>query len=117
MLFGKAGEQIMMDLLLDCAIFTAIETGKGNLCQLSGVPISELQVLTAKPVDISPAPSLPDQRTSELSPTEIIFVKSRMMYARAALNARGLVQFGLRHIRKSSKSAALRLVYSPDKMF
>lgn len=36
----------------------------------------------------------------ERRPTEIIFVRSRMLYARAALNARGSVQFGLRHIRK-----------------
>lgn len=36
----------------------------------------------------------------ERKPTDIIFVRSRMLYARAALNARGLVNFGLRHIRK-----------------
>lgn len=35
------------------------------------------------------------------SPSEIAFVRNRMLYARAAFNARGLVQFGLRHIRKS----------------
>ncbi|KAH8675688.1 hypothetical protein BX600DRAFT_181772 [Xylariales sp. PMI_506] len=34
----------------------------------------------------------------ERSPSEIIFVRSRMLYARAALNAHGRVQFGLRHI-------------------
>lgn len=37
-------------------------------------------------------------------PTEIIFVRSRMLYARAALNARGMVHFGLRHIRKFNAS-------------
>lgn len=31
----------------------------------------------------------------------INFVRSRMFYARAALNARGKVTFGLRHIRES----------------
>ena len=30
---------------------------------------------------------------------EIIFVRNRMLYARAALNAQGGVSFGLRHIR------------------
>lgn len=30
----------------------------------------------------------------------ITFVRNRMMYARAALNAKGDVRFGLRHIRK-----------------
>ena len=33
-------------------------------------------------------------------PAEIIFVRNRMLYARAALNAQGGVRFGLRHIRK-----------------
>ena len=32
-------------------------------------------------------------------PSSISFVRSRMMYARAALNAQGNVRFGLRHIR------------------
>ena len=32
-------------------------------------------------------------------PSAITFVRNRMFYARAALNAKGMVQFGLRHIR------------------
>ena len=32
--------------------------------------------------------------------TAIRFVRSRMLYARAALNAKGGVRFGMRHIRK-----------------
>ena len=35
-------------------------------------------------------------------PGSIMLVRSRMLYARAALNAKGNVQFGLRHIRKHS---------------
>lgn len=35
------------------------------------------------------------------SPASIIFVRNRMLYARAALNAQGKVRFGLRHIRMS----------------
>lgn len=31
----------------------------------------------------------------------IRFVRSRMLYARAALNAKGGVRFGMRHIRKA----------------
>ena len=34
------------------------------------------------------------------SPASISFVRSRMFYARAALNAKGRVTFGLRHIRE-----------------
>ena len=33
------------------------------------------------------------------SPASIAFVRNRMLYARAALNAQGEVRFGLRHIR------------------
>jgi len=41
--------------------------------------------------------------TSEIrKPSTIKFVRSRMLYARAALNAKGGVRFGLRHIRTSS---------------
>lgn len=38
----------------------------------------------------------------ERTPAEIVFVRNRMLYARAALSARGLIHFGLRHIRKLS---------------
>lgn len=36
----------------------------------------------------------------ERAPSDLVFVRNRMLFARAALNARGHVQFGLRHIRK-----------------
>ena len=35
------------------------------------------------------------------TPASIVFVRNRMLYARAALNAQGGVRFGFRHIRKS----------------
>ncbi|KAL2018698.1 hypothetical protein VTK56DRAFT_472 [Thermocarpiscus australiensis] len=98
MLLGKEGERIMIDLLVDCAIFTTVKAGKGNLYQLSGIPISELEVLPAVANKADPSPSSADLRNAELRPSEITFVRSRMLYARAALNARGLVHFGLRHI-------------------
>lgn len=34
------------------------------------------------------------------NPSSIVFVRSRMLYSRAELNAQGGVRFGLRHIRK-----------------
>lgn len=39
------------------------------------------------------------------SPAAITFVRSRMYYARAALNAKGRVTFGMRHIRESEDTA------------
>ncbi|KAL8798147.1 MAG: hypothetical protein Q9182_006915 [Xanthomendoza sp. 2 TL-2023] len=35
-LLGRDGEQIMLDLLLECAIYASVENGKGNYYQLSG---------------------------------------------------------------------------------
>ncbi|OTA52137.1 hypothetical protein K449DRAFT_246639 [Hypoxylon sp. EC38] len=91
-LMGESGERIMMDLLLDCAIFVPLKAGANNLCQISGKPLSDVEVVS------------PEKSGEQLAggavktPSEIIFVRNRMLYARAALNARGLVHFGLRHI-------------------
>jgi telomerase reverse transcriptase len=35
-LMGKEGERVMIDLLLDCGVFQAVESGRGNYLQLSG---------------------------------------------------------------------------------
>ena len=43
------------------------------------------------------------------SPSAITFVRSRMLYARAALNAKGKVRFGLRHIRRWYESYNCRI--------
>lgn len=49
-----------------------------------------------------PSRSLPTQAGNlpKNSLATISFVRNRMFYARAALNAKGKVTFGLRHIRK-----------------
>ncbi|OTB06698.1 hypothetical protein M426DRAFT_106412 [Hypoxylon sp. CI-4A] len=35
-LMGESGERIMIDLLLDCAIFAPVKAGANNYCQISG---------------------------------------------------------------------------------
>jgi telomerase reverse transcriptase len=35
-IMGKEGQKIMIDLVLDCGIYIAIECGHGNYFQLSG---------------------------------------------------------------------------------
>lgn len=90
----------MIDLLVDCAIFKSVKAGKGNLYQLCGTPISELEPLTQIIRDKKSSQSTGSGQTgAEIRLSEIAFVRSRMLYARASLNARGLVHFGLRHIR------------------
>lgn len=58
-----------------------------------GKPLSELSISSENKAQ------RPISEPAAKSPSDIIFVRSRMLYARAALNARGLVHFGLRHIR------------------
>jgi telomerase reverse transcriptase len=104
MLLGKEGERIMLDLLVHCAIFRSVKAGKGNLYQLGGIPVSELEPLSREGDKERPLPLDTGKANVERRPSEISFVRSRMLYARAALNARGLVHFGLRHIRTSLPS-------------
>lgn len=35
-LLGKDGDQVMLDLIFNCAIFVPLESGRNNLCQISG---------------------------------------------------------------------------------
>lgn len=116
-LLGKSGEIIMINLLLSCSVFLHIDAGHGNYYQLSGecsrdeTPLDQIanERVGAPIFDCEPLSSLSMPRTKardkaqslfERKPTEITFMRSRMLYARAALNARGLVHFGLRRIRK-----------------
>ena len=55
---------------------------------------------------------LKDAQAKRKSPTVIIFVRRRMFYARAALNAKGQVTFGLRHIRESSSASPFNMLTS-----
>ncbi|KAL2072875.1 hypothetical protein VTL71DRAFT_12218 [Oculimacula yallundae] len=92
MLLGKDGEKGMIDLVLDCGIFLAVENSHGAFNQLSGLPLSELSISPQNPV-------ITKNTTGALrSPSSISFVRNRMLYARAALNAKREVSFGLRHI-------------------
>ena len=103
----------MLHLLLDCGLFVPVE-GKGRaVYQLSGrfysaawgvwtelmgvgVPLVELQ----NPVGQKALRKRANAARQPIhSPGDIVFVRRRMFYARAALNAKGLVRFGLRHIR------------------
>jgi hypothetical protein len=122
-LLGPGGDSIMMDLLLTCGIFYRLEGRPGNFYQLSGssalpklrpvltdegIPITDAKpALTSSDLGFVPAAESPFNRTALLSSTNrtpgaITFVRSRMLYARAALNAKGGVRFGMRHIRKQA---------------
>ncbi|ETS88050.1 hypothetical protein PFICI_01878 [Pestalotiopsis fici W106-1] len=94
-LLGNSGDVIMMDLLLDCAVFTSLNGGRRNYRQLSGIPLPKIPIVDT---------CIKTLEYIGKAPSEITFVRNRMMYARAALNARGLVQFGMRHIHVLNRS-------------
>lgn len=95
----------MVDLLLDCGVFVPADVDANNYVQLSGVSLAELPTLdqtnsASKEIQSKsggPRTSRSGPLTPRL-PSQIAFVRNRMFYARAALNGRGDVQFGLRHI-------------------
>ncbi|SPQ18220.1 b8ed6991-88e0-43cc-8bcc-5b5f8d936022 [Thermothielavioides terrestris] len=77
MLLGKEGERIMIDLLVDCAIFRPVTAGRGNLYQLSGIKISELEPVTQLQEKERPIPAdIVSSRNAELRPSEISFVRN-----------------------------------------
>ena len=131
-LLGKEGDSIMIDLFLDCGVFVAGDENLGNFYQLSGrdcaivlllvlslsadagTPLTELNSLNAskrqtalpnsKPEICNTSASCQSLQSAHKNPAAITFVRNRMFYARAALNAKGRVSFGLRHIRQYRRS-------------
>jgi hypothetical protein len=95
-----------MNLLLECSIFLPIQANIGNYYQVSGVPLSELKSEEAQKNSIAKTEAGAGSvrkplhlRSEDRAPGAITFVRSRMLYAKAALNAKGGVRFGMRHIR------------------
>ncbi|PGG99055.1 telomerase reverse transcriptase [Blastomyces parvus] len=110
-LLGRSCEEIMLHLLLDCSVYIEVDEKKGSLYQLSGISLSELKTLEPKShtklrraasgeatTVVAAKSRIPLANNALHTPTNITFVRSRMLYARAALNAKGQVRFGLRHI-------------------
>jgi telomerase reverse transcriptase len=91
-----------MDMLTDCAMFRPVHKETFNYYQLSGPPIFDLEPIPSSKTAIAqayPKGGPAGMSIEERTPCEITFVRSRMFYAKAALNARGDVRFGMRHIR------------------
>ncbi|WEW60057.1 Telomerase reverse transcriptase [Emydomyces testavorans] len=102
-LLGANCEEIMLHLLLDCGLFISLDSNKGTYYQLSDL----------KTIDVAASDENGPSKENEnvkgvairaekalLSPKNIIFVRTRVLYARPALNARGEAKLGLQHIRK-----------------
>ncbi|KAI8156868.1 Telomerase reverse transcriptase [Colletotrichum sp. SAR 10_70] len=102
MLLGKSGEQIMIDLLIDTAIFLPAQAGAGNMYQLSGTPMFAADTARWEPA-AAQKPAKDSNLESERLPSELPFMRNRMLYARAALTGRGTVHYGFRHIHVLSR--------------
>lgn len=118
------GDKIMIDLLLDCSIFQYTKANNNSLLQISGIPISvpaaratskmasndALDPTKADNHILMPPPPSRSVKLGSLqvrSPATIQFVRSRMLYGKPKLNARGVNFFGLPHVhvfRRLSKT-------------
>ncbi|KAK2592858.1 Telomerase reverse transcriptase [Conoideocrella luteorostrata] len=86
-LLGRSGQKIMSDLLIERSIFVPIDAGIGNYYQLSGIPLSEL--------DLTGKPRIPHEPRGL---SDISLVRNRIFYAKPTLTARGRIQPGFKHI-------------------
>jgi telomerase reverse transcriptase len=96
-LLGSAGERIMRHLLLNDAIFLHLPSTRNNYWQLSGASIAAQELDPVRAAN----PKVDCDRSTHSnhnSPKSITFVRSRILYARAAFNAKGSVRLGLRHV-------------------
>ena len=77
----------------------------------TGTHLSELEPLKSedescqdqepRTSQIKTIPKVPNKPADVLhKPNSVVFVRRRMLYARPAINSKGGVRFGLRHIRK-----------------
>ena len=94
-LLGAGAEVIFSTLLLDCGIFTKIQSGKNNYFQFSGVPLPELSQIRPAVSQQAVQKQLHNGPIRRIS--DIRFVRHRILYAKASLNAAGKVKFGLHH--------------------
>lgn len=104
-LLGDDGEDIMIELLMDRAIFVCIENQKQSFVQISGLPLSLLQPLQHNSPD-----EPPHQARAVRKPNNIVFVRRRILYARPAHNAKGGIRCGLPLNRKSNSPIIERLI-------
>lgn len=105
-LLGQDGEHIMLRLILDCGLFTPVQNGIGNLIQLSGTPLADLNSAVGGK-NLTASKSINQELRKKGSVT---FVRSRILYARPDFNGKGQVRVGIRHIHalnRFSESSSL----------
>lgn len=96
-LMGKNRDAVTLDLLLRCSIFVPVGGDRGNLYQLSGLPLADTPYLDDQALGGEPPRPKTKPEGTALKPSSIRFVRHRMLYARSSLTSRGEAFLGLRH--------------------
>ena len=89
---------VLQNLILDCGIYMLSDQGQQNYVQISGLHISNLIPSSVENGDPNHASRTKSRASPSQRPNEIVFVRSRMLYARPSLGHRGQVRFGLKHV-------------------
>ena len=117
-LLGSHGERIAVSLFVNHAVFAPVEGTPKSYYQtcgmsirscvpaitliLKGMPVSDLTPLVDQPRVEHSVKSVarPSQPSFERKNSSITFVRSRMLYARAGMNAKRETSLGLKHMRE-----------------
>ena len=111
-LLGAHGYPVMLELLLNHGLFVPALRGSGvrAMAQVSGTLITELEVRkgggeTGKQEKVVGLVSnfagvVDGERAVARKPSDIRFVRHRMLYARSGLNSRGRIHYGLQQTRE-----------------
>jgi len=110
-LLGSRADKIISELLMECGVFAPV-VGSSNVQQLSGVPLSELNVLTRKSGQVLQNSDPKVRRSNTLKASvrglsDIRLLHHRILYAKPSLKASGDVRFGLSHVHVLQRSRDL----------
>ena len=97
-IFGNSMSTVLQSLILDCGIYLLSDPAQQNYVQISGLHISNLTPLGVKNEVLNKASRTKSSAPLSQRPNEIVFVRSRILYARPSLGDQGQVRFGLKHI-------------------
>ncbi|KAI9655689.1 MAG: hypothetical protein M1831_004841 [Alyxoria varia] len=99
-LLGSYGERIAVTLFVNHAIFAPVKGSPKSYYQICGMPVSDLTPLVNEPSvgDNVKGVAGPNHTSFGRKSSSITFVRHRMLYARAGMNAKREASLGLRHI-------------------
>ncbi|RKF53490.1 Telomerase reverse transcriptase [Golovinomyces cichoracearum] len=91
---GSGGEKAMLDLILDYGIFVPLDDEHKNFYQLSGFPLSDLEIISK--IDAPVNSVVKNSKMCSRTPSLVKILRNRMMYGKGQINAKGGITFGLK---------------------